>query len=147
MIKWIALGIVLLVVAALAVMSFMTRETRVSDAPSPQLEPCPPSPNCVSSLAPGGEHRVEPLSLIDGDPAASWQRLLSVIEQHGGELVRRDAGYAHAVFTSALFRFKDDLEVVLSSDHIDIRSASRAGRSDLGKNRQRVESIRQEYHQ
>ena len=61
--------------------------------------------------------------------------------------MRQDPNYIHAVYTSTLFRFKDDLEVVLNTEHIDIRSASRAGSSDLGKNRQRVEKLRQLYLQ
>jgi uncharacterized protein (DUF1499 family) len=144
-IKWIFIAAILLVVGALATLSFLTRETRINPDSEPRLKPCPGTPNCVSSLAAQGPFRIEPLALIDHDPDTSWQKLVTVIQQQGGELVRQDSHYAHAVFTSSLFRFKDDLEVVLEQDRIDLRSASRAGKSDLGKNRQRVELIRQAY--
>jgi uncharacterized protein (DUF1499 family) len=56
-----------------------------------------------------------------------------------------DGRYYHAVFTSGLFRFKDDFEAVLDGSRIEIRSASRAGTSDMGQNRKRVERIRRLY--
>jgi uncharacterized protein (DUF1499 family) len=52
--------------------------------------------------------------------------------------------YIHAEFTSALFRFVDDVEFQIDAESglIHFRSASRVGRSDLGVNRKRMESIR-----
>jgi uncharacterized protein (DUF1499 family) len=49
----------------------------------------------------------------------------------------------HAEFTSALFRFVDDVEFLLddSTRTIHLRSASRIGNSDLGVNRKRVEVL------
>lgn len=48
-----------------------------------------------------------------------------------------------AVATSALFAFKDDIviriDTVESGSRIDVRSMSRQGKSDLGKNAQRIE--------
>jgi len=47
-------------------------------------------------------------------------------------------------FRSPLFSFTDDVECRLdaAAHQIEIRSASRAGHSDLGANRKRVEAIR-----
>ena len=143
--KWSVLAVVVVVVAMLAWLSFSTRETQVSTDSDPCLKPCPGTPNCVSSLAEQDEFKVDPLPLHNDDPAASWTRLLDAVQTAGGEVVRRDDSYAHAVFTSTWFRFKDDVELHLQPDRIDIRSASRAGRSDLGKNRERVERLRQLY--
>ena len=52
--------------------------------------------------------------------------------------------YIHAEFTSALFRFVDDVEFFLDerASVIQVRSSSRIGSSDLGVNRKRVEDIR-----
>jgi uncharacterized protein (DUF1499 family) len=52
--------------------------------------------------------------------------------------------YLHAEMRSLLFRFVDDIEFFLVADKglIHVRSASRAGYSDFGVNRKRVERIR-----
>jgi len=53
-------------------------------------------------------------------------------------------------FTSALFRFVDDVEFYFMKKQADttiihIRSASRIGYSDLGVNRKRIEKIRNKF--
>ena len=145
MLKWIVLAVLLLIVGTLAIMSFLTRETVIRSESHPDLQPCPDTPNCVSSLSPAGKSRIDAFAISNENPAQSWQRLIQAIEQTGGKVVRHDDRYLHAVYTSTVFRFKDDLEAVLGDGRIDIRSASRAGRSDFGKNRQRVELLREVY--
>ena len=108
------------------------------------LVPCPKSPNCVASRAEGAEHRVEPLMLI-GDPAQAIERLGSIIDAlPGGRVVEATPPYLRAEFRSRLFRFVDDVELLVDPEaaRIEIRSASRVGHSDLGVNRKRVEVIR-----
>lgn len=139
--KWVLILGIAIVVASLAVMSFTTRETRLNTDRKSQLTPCPGTPNCVSSLSDDPQFRVNPITLDGTDPTTAWQHLSRTIEQTGGVIVHKDERYLHAVYTSTLFRFKDDLEAVLNEDRIDIRSASRAGKSDLGKNRQRVDKL------
>jgi len=53
--------------------------------------------------------------------------------------------YLHIEFTSFLFRFVDDLEILVDAteSRLEVRSASRVGRSDFGVNRKRVEKMRQ----
>jgi len=53
--------------------------------------------------------------------------------------------YLRAKFTSRIFRFVDDLELLADSDQavIHVRSASRIGTWDWGANRRRVESLHQ----
>ena len=60
------------------------------------------------------------------------------------KVVRQDERYLHAEFTSALFRFVDDVELLLDADAgvVHVRSASRIRYSDMGANRRRVEAIR-----
>lgn len=109
------------------------------------LAPCPPTPNCVSSLAdPSSPARVEPLEIV-GPPAAAWAALHEVLASWPRlEIVAESAQAIHAEERSALFRFEDDLELRLraSEGQIDVRSASRRGRSDLGVNRRRIERLR-----
>jgi uncharacterized protein (DUF1499 family) len=109
-----------------------------------RLPPCPDSPNCVSSQAPDEGHRVEPLA-FEGDPAAAWDRLASVVrDMPRTEIVQDTGDWIHATFTSKIFRFVDDALFHLSPEdrRIHVRSASRVGYSDLGANRKRVEDIR-----
>jgi uncharacterized protein (DUF1499 family) len=58
-------------------------------------------------------------------------------------IITADGDYLHAEFTSALFRFVDDVEFFVDRDQrvIHFRSASRVGHSDLGVNRQRMQAI------
>jgi len=107
-----------------------------------QLHPCPESPSCVCSEAHSrddAEHGVSPVVLNYG----AWARLKHVITEQGGVIDQDDGLYLHATFTSSLFRFVDDVELRLDSEAgvIHIRSASRAGRSDFGVNRQRIDHI------
>jgi uncharacterized protein (DUF1499 family) len=51
--------------------------------------------------------------------------------------------YLHAEVRSKIFRFVDDLEIVVMPDReLVIRSASRVGRNDMGVNAERVEELR-----
>lgn len=112
-----------------------------------QLPPCPDSPNCVSSQAPDAGRRVKPLT-FEGDPAAAWDRLASAVQDMPRAEILEDNGeWMHATFTSALFRFVDDVLFVLDRENrvIHVRSASRVGYSDLGVNRKRVAAIREAF--
>ncbi|WP_167631240.1 DUF1499 domain-containing protein [Mariprofundus ferrooxydans] len=106
------------------------------------LRLCPDSPNCVCSEAfsqADKEHAIAPVQAGE----TTWERLKSRIIELGGVIKQDDGHYLHATFTSSLFHFVDDVELRLDSEQglIQIRSASRVGRSDLGVNRKRVEQI------
>jgi uncharacterized protein (DUF1499 family) len=62
-------------------------------------------------------------------------------------VVSLEPGYLHAECRSALMGFVDDLELHLRAAEgtIAVRSASRLGWSDMGVNRQRVDTLRQEF--
>lgn len=99
--------------------------------------PCPNSPNCVSSLATDSTHQIDPL------PAGDLDRLQAlVLSLPRTALVERTGDYLHVTFTTRLMRFVDDVEFRVAGDHIDVRSASRVGKGDLGVNRARVEELR-----
>jgi uncharacterized protein (DUF1499 family) len=59
-------------------------------------------------------------------------------------IVTEADNYLYVEFTSALWRFVDDVEFSFddASKTIHVRSASRLGKSDLGVNRKRIEMIR-----
>jgi uncharacterized protein (DUF1499 family) len=109
-----------------------------------RLAACPSSANCVGSADEDTTHAIEPLAFTDS-PEQAWLRLEQTVADHPRTHVVTDQdGYLHAECSSFLFRFVDDLEFLLDREgkRIHVRSASRAGRGDLGVNRARVEAIR-----
>jgi uncharacterized protein (DUF1499 family) len=109
-----------------------------------RLAPCPASLNCVSSQSSDRDHAVEPLT-YGGAASSAMEDLKFVLRgMKRARIVTEQDLYLHAEFTSALFRFVDDVEFFINEplQTIEVRSASRVGRSDLGVNRKRVEEIR-----
>ena len=109
------------------------------------LAPCPSSPNCVSSQADDKRHRIAPLA-FDGDPDAAFARLKRVVAERSDATIVEDLpGYLRVELRTILF--VDDGEFLLdpTSKVIHLRSASRLGYSDLGKNRRRLEDIRRQF--
>ena len=106
------------------------------------LAPCPGSPNCVSSQATDEGHRISPL-VIHGDPDVAFARLTQLIgSRNGATIIYESSGYLRVELRTALF--VDDAEFLLDREQrvVHVRSASRIGYSDLGKNRRRMEDIR-----
>jgi uncharacterized protein (DUF1499 family) len=74
----------------------------------------------------------------------AFARALEVAEDMGWDIVSQDAsaGVIEAVDTTTFFRFKDDVVIRLrpngQGSRIDLRSRSRVGLSDLGKNAARI---------
>lgn len=70
-----------------------------------------------------------------------------ILSEPRTRIVEEQPGYLHAVFTSLVFRFQDDVEILRDADAqvLHVRSASRVGHSDLGVNRKRVERLRQRF--
>ena len=112
-----------------------------------RLQPCPTSPNCVSTQADNPGQAMEPLPL-NCDPQDAVARLKQIIEaQPRTKIVTTEAGYLHAEFTTAWLRFTDDVEFLVDqqASQIHFRSASRVGHSDLGANRRRMEKLTAAY--
>lgn len=146
--KWglLAAGIVVLAPCILfAILSWTSRRPSTLGPSAGKLRACPDSPNCVCSCETAGSHAIAPL-IWTGTPQAGLERLKRVIASlPGGHCDPIEApGYLHAEFTSAWFRFVDDVEFLVdtAAGIIHVRSASRVGHSDLGVNRRRVEQIR-----
>jgi uncharacterized protein (DUF1499 family) len=109
-----------------------------------KLQPCPDSPNCVSSQSTDAEHGIAPLTFT-GDPAAAIANLQKVIlAMPRAKIITAEGNYLYAEFTSAFMGYVDDVEFFANPEQgiIEVRSASRLGKSDLGVNRERVETIR-----
>ena len=109
-----------------------------------KLQPCPNSPNCVSSQANDPEHGIAPLTFT-GEPTAAIANLQKIIlAMPRTKIITAKGNYLYAEFTSAIMGYVDDVEFFANPDKgiIEVRSASRLGESDLGVNRQRIEAIR-----
>ena len=132
------------IVTPMALFSFSgTRPTNLG-VTAGNLLSCPNSPNCVSSQSTDAEHKISPLTYT-GDPAQALESLKAVVlSMPRTKIITAEANYLYAEFTSALMGYVDDVEFYLNADKniIEVRSASRLGESDLGVNRDRVESIR-----
>jgi uncharacterized protein (DUF1499 family) len=113
-----------------------------------RLAPCPSTPNCVSSQASDEDHHVAPLPFT-GPAGDAMLRVKEIVLSLPRTAIVTDTGaYLHAEFTSAVFRFVDDVEFLAddAARVIHVRSASRLGDSDLGVNRKRIETIRKRWN-
>lgn len=82
---------------------------------------------------------------FQGDPQVAMDRLLSILRQtEGASIVVQQPDYIYVQAHTKVLNFTDDLEFWIdrSNSVVHFRSASRIGRSDLGKNRSRLEDIR-----
>jgi uncharacterized protein (DUF1499 family) len=131
----------------MAIFSFSgTRPTNlgVNDG---KLLACPDSPNCVSSQSTDAEHGIAPLT-FEGSPEDAIAKLQQVIlNMPRTKIITVEGNYLYAEFTSAWMGYVDDVEFYANPETgvVDVRSASRLGKSDLGVNRDRVEAIRSQF--
>jgi len=117
----------------------------ISGVDSNDLKPCPSSPNCVSTSE-INSHGVAAFTLaVSPDEAipAIAEELKSMSRV---TIAEQEGRYLRAEFTSAVFRFVDDVEFYAQDNgNLAVRSASRVGYSDLGANRSRVEDLREAF--
>jgi len=126
-----------------------------------QLNRCPSSPNCVNSLyKDDAKHFIKAIKTKDlqstdndtnnTDEAITQNRenLLEILNNiERVKVVQVSDNYIKAEFSSNVFSFVDDVEFLISSDKIDVKSASRTGYHDMGANRRRIEMIRKLFEQ
>lgn len=109
-----------------------------------RLPICPDSPNCVSSQSSDPRHAIAPLGYRGTAEKARALLIKTVLGMKRSRIVNSGELYLHAEFTSAFFRFVDDVDLLFDDANklIHVRSASRIGSFDFGVNRKRVEAIR-----
>jgi len=113
-----------------------------------KLAKCSRKPNAVCSEYIGhSSHYVEPIDVSQVNMNQHFHKLVKAIEANGGKVVIQDDQYVAATFTSAIFKFVDDVEARLDKEEgvIHLRSASREGYSDLGVNAKRIAAIKASY--
>jgi len=149
---WIGIGIVLIVIFIVGV-NFLIP----SISPRPEnlgwqgnsFTACPGTPNCVNSTT--GENRsayVAPIAFSDTSQIAHDVLVTIINNMPRTQIITDDGTYIHAEFRSATMGFIDDTEFYIDADNgvIHVRSASRLGNGDMGVNRNRIESIREQFN-
>jgi uncharacterized protein (DUF1499 family) len=135
--------IALSIVAGLwIVVQFMGRNPPPGLGPTENgLAECPDTPNCVCSDCDASD-KMPPLE-FSSEAAAAKGALKKALGQLKIQIHAEKENYIHAVATTPLMRFRDDLEFLIQPEEkkIQFRSASRLGKSDLGKNRARLKEL------
>ena len=109
--------------------------------------PCPDTPNCVSTLATGKQHKIDPFK-YSGALSEAKEKIVKIINSlKRSKIITNKENYIHAEFRTATFRFVDDVEFLFDDSEkiIHFRSRARLGISDMGVNRKRMENIRSKY--
>jgi len=132
----VAIPILVLLLAGCA-----TLPPRGLSEPGAGLAPCPASPNCVSTEAADARHAMAPIAYTATAEDAQAHARMALEAEPRTRIVIERPGYLRAEARSRIFRFVDDVEVVVDSAArvIRFRSASRVGYSDLGVNRARMQ--------
>ena len=153
-IKWIVIVVLVLVAGAIVAGQVgLLRGTAPADLGVQQgkLKGLSSTDNSVSSQAelyPDHPQRkyssIAPLA-VRGDGPATIAKLKGIVEgMDGAKLVTSAPDYLYAQFTTPLMKYVDDVEFWFdpTANAIQVRSASRLGKGDLGLNRKRIESVR-----
>jgi uncharacterized protein (DUF1499 family) len=138
-------GIILMTIGLLGVLGCAGKRPDNLGAKEGLLAACPVSPNCVSSQAEDEKHRISPF-VFQGDPDKAFAVLKQTLGRRKDVTVTGELpGYLRVELRTVLF--VDDGEFLLDriGKLIQVRSASRIGYSDLGKNRSRMEDIRGQF--
>ena len=153
-IKWFVIVVAVLVVVAIAagqlglLQSTPPTDLGVRDG---KLKPPSMTENSVTSQAalyPDHPQRkyadIAPLP-VKGDGPATLARIKAIVEgMDGAKVVKSEPDYLYAQFTTRLMKYVDDVEFWYdpAAKVIQVRSASRVGRGDMGVNRKRIEAVR-----
>ncbi|MDO8177784.1 MAG: DUF1499 domain-containing protein [Undibacterium sp.] len=92
-------------------------------------------------------HVIAPIK-YSGSGKEAFTKLATIVRgMDGANVITQEDTYLYAEFTSKILKFTDDVEFVLDEPAgvIQMRSASRLGRKDLGVNRKRLETIRTQF--
>jgi len=115
-----------------------------------KLTPCPNTRNCVNSQAVEEKAYIQPIQYNLTQMEARNHLMAALQSEKRTKIMTAQERYIRLEFTSAFFRFVDDVEFYFPEAEdgktiIHVRSASRLGYSDLGINRKRIERIRNNF--
>ena len=112
-----------------------------------KFQPCPKSPNCISSQSTNEKHKMEPLSYLTNLEEAKTKIKDIIGSFKRTKLITEEVNYLHFEFRTATFKFIDDVEFYFddSSKRIHFRSAAQKGYSDMGVNKKRMKKVSKLY--
>jgi len=145
------IGLIMVVIvtlfSAMLVFQNLSRPTHLGHKAG-QLAAMPEKPNAVSSQTDIVEKRVEPLHYKASYEETIRSVLATLNAMGNNELQVQESHYIYSVFTTNVFHFHDDVELLLDEQtkRVHFRSQSRAGHSDLGVNRNRYQQFKAIYN-
>ena len=152
--KWVVIALLVVAVGAIgAGQAGLFRGTAPNDlgVRDGRLKPPSKTDNSVTSQAalyPDHPQRaysdLAPLPLR-GDGPATLAKIKAVLAtMDGAQVVKSEPDYLYAQYTTRLMKFVDDVEFWYdpTARVIQVRSASRVGKGDMGVNRKRIEAVR-----
>lgn len=112
-----------------------------------KFQPCPKSPNCVSTQSDDEKRKIEPLKYTGTIDEAKLKIKEIIKTFKRTTLITEEDLYLHFEFRTAIFKFIDDVEFYFddSTKFIHFRSAARMGWSDMGVNRKRMHKVSEKY--
>ena len=152
--KWILILLIVVVLGAIGTgqaglfQSTAPNDLGVRDG---RLKPPSNTDNSVTSQAalyPDHPQRqysdIAPLPLRGDGPATIAKIRGVVAAMDGAKIVKNNPDYLYAQYTTTLMKFVDDVEFWYdpTARVIQVRSASRVGKGDIGVNRKRIEAVR-----
>lgn len=143
----IVVTLLVLVAIAFGFIYWQNSQAPVLGHSSGQFTPLSGNPNGVSTQSTVAATLVEPWAFKD-DRQTTMQAIKDAVASYGSaEVVREEENYLRVLFVTPGMRFRDDAEFYLDTEarEVHFRSASRAGKSDLGLNRQRYEQLTELY--
>ncbi|MBT4836892.1 MAG: DUF1499 domain-containing protein [Methylococcales bacterium] len=148
---FLLIGLIIVVVILILgfMMAFLSKNGDGHVLIGDKLPECPDKPNCLCSEYAQNNHWIEPLSIDGLEAEKAWHLFRQMVEQSGGD-IRVDQNFKlHAVYTTSFFKFNDDLMARLDNEKklIHLRSESRIGHSDFGKNKQRLQDLCDAFYQ
>lgn len=111
------------------------------------LHDCPDSPKCVSSQSEDPDRHIAPLE-FSGSPEEAFTRLRRILAARSDTRIAISTPTYLKVEFKTMLGFIDDGEFYLDAEKsvIQCRSEARSGYWDLGKNRRRMEEIREQFN-
>ncbi|MCZ8344188.1 MAG: DUF1499 domain-containing protein [Leptospira sp.] len=110
-----------------------------------KLKACPSTPNCVSSQTDSKdeEHYLAGVPYKKTTPEAMAILKERILNHPRTSIIIEEKNYIYTEFTTLIMRYVDDVEFYFdeNSKILHFRSASRLGKSDLGLNRKRINTL------
>lgn len=112
-----------------------------------KLKEIPNKQNAVSTQTVYEDKRIEALPLKETLNDSKQAMKQSLVAYGGIRIIEERDDYIYAIATTGKMKFHDDIEIYfdVKNNCIQYRSASRAGYSDMGLNRERYNQIASTY--